>query len=110
VSYRTEDLRLVQQLAVTAATGIDRVIDMPSPVCNLIEYGDSSVNFDLRFWIMDPQNGMANVRSEVLFALWAQLKDHGIEIPFPQRDLHLRSGTLRIDASSPGSPARINVT
>lgn len=91
VSYRTEDLRLVQQLAVKAATGIDRVIDMPSPVCNLIEYGDSSVNFDLRFWIMDPQNGMANVRSEVLFALWAQLKEHGIEIPFPQRDIHVRT-------------------
>ena len=91
VSYGTEDLRLVQQLAQTAAAGIDRVVEAPSPVCNLIEYGDSSVNFDLRFWITDPERGMANVRSEVLFALWAQLKEHGIEIPFPQRDLHVRT-------------------
>ena len=70
---------------------MDRVVSFPSPVCNLMEYGDSSVNFDLRFWITDPQNGMANVRSQVLMGLWNSLKTEGIEIPFPQRDLHVRS-------------------
>ena len=91
VSYGTTDLRQVQQLAIEAAKCVERVVAHPSPVCNLMEYGDSSVNFDLRFWITDPQNGMANVRSEVLMGLWDRLHEHGIEIPFPQRDLHVKS-------------------
>ncbi len=91
VSYATEDLKQVQQLAVEAAAAVERVIEAPPPVCNLLEFGDSSVNFDLRFWITDPQNGMANVRSQVLIGLWEHLKTNGIEIPFPQRDLHVKS-------------------
>lgn len=91
VAYDTHDMRLVQRLARESALAVERVLETPGPVCNLIEYGDSSVNFDLRFWISDPQNGMANVKSEVLVGLWEQLKEHGIEIPFPQRDLHVRS-------------------
>jgi len=91
VSYRTRDLKLVQQLAIDAAKSASRVIETPAPVCNLEEYGDSSVNFDLRFWITDPENGMANVKSEVLMGLWERLHENNIEIPFPQRDLHLKS-------------------
>jgi len=97
VAYSTEDMRLVQQLACESAQAVERVLENPGPVCNLIEYGDSSVNFDLRFWISDPQNGMANVKSEVLVGLWEQLKTHDIEIPFPQRDLHVRSWAPRPD-------------
>ncbi len=91
VAYGTEDLRLVQKLAMEAAAATGRVVEAPAPVCNLVEYGDSSVNFDLRFWITDPQNGMANVRSEVLMGLWERLKENGIQIPFPQRDIHVRT-------------------
>ncbi|XOV89952.1 MAG: mechanosensitive ion channel family protein [Pseudomonadota bacterium] len=91
VSYRTRDLRAVQALAVKAATRVGRVIAEPSPVCNLVEYGDSSVNFDLRFWIRDPQNGLTNVRSDVMLEIWDDLHAAGIEVPFPQRDLHIKS-------------------
>jgi len=91
VSYRTRDLRQVQALAREAATAVERVVAQPAPVCNLVAYGESSVNFDLRFWIRDPANGIANVRSEVLMGLWERLHANGIEIPFPQRDLHVRS-------------------
>jgi small-conductance mechanosensitive channel len=91
VSYGTENLEKVQELAIEAARAVERVVSFPAPVCNLMEYGDSSVNFDLRFWITDPQNGMANVRSQVLMGLWNSLKAEGVEIPFPQRDLHVRS-------------------
>lgn len=91
VAYATEDLVRVQELAVKAAAMVVRVVKQPGPVCNLIEFGDSSVNFDLRFWIRDPQNGMANVRSQVMIDLWRLLKEDGIEIPFPQRDLHVKS-------------------
>ncbi|HEY5646950.1 MAG TPA: mechanosensitive ion channel domain-containing protein [Pseudomonadales bacterium] len=91
VAYGTEDLRLVQTLATEAAAAASRVVESPAPVCNLVAYGDSSVDFDLRFWITDPQNGMANVRSEVFIGLWDRLKANGIQIPFPQRDIHVRT-------------------
>lgn len=91
VAYGTEDLKLVQQIATEAAAAAGRVVETPSPVCNLVEFGDSSVNFDLRFWIIDPQNGMANIRSEVLMGLWERLREHDIQIPFPQRDVHIRT-------------------
>ena len=91
VSYKTRDVRAVQALAVEAAKAVERVVDEPQPVCNLVAYGDSSVDFDLRFWITDPQNGLANVRSQVYVELWDKLHENDVEIPFPQRDLHVKS-------------------
>jgi small-conductance mechanosensitive channel len=102
VAYSTPDLRRVQELAVKAAGMVVRVVRQPAPVCNLVGFGDSSVDFDLRFWIRDPQNGMANVRSQVMIDLWRLLKEDGIEIPYPQRDLHLKS--LPVDGVSELAP------
>ena len=79
---------------------MNRVLKQPAPRCNLVEFGDSSVNFDLRFWINDPRNGVANVRSDVLMAVWDELKSRDIEIPFPQRDLHLKSGSFQLPAQT----------
>lgn len=94
VSYDTPDLELVQQLAIDAASAQNRTIPTPAPICNLMEFADSSVNFELRFWIVDPENGVANIKSAVQMEIWKQLKSHNIEIPFPQRDLHIKSGSL----------------
>ncbi len=91
VSYGTRDLKKVQALAIEAAKTVDRVVPERDPVCNVMEFGDSSVNFDLRFWIRDPQNGQANVRSDVYLALWEVLHEDGIEIPFPHMDLYVKS-------------------
>ncbi len=91
VSYGTKDLRAVRALCHDAVKTIDRVVNDPSPQCNLMEYGDSAINFELRFWIADPENGITNVRSDVLLAIHDALVANGIEIPFPQRDLHVRS-------------------
>jgi small-conductance mechanosensitive channel len=96
VAYGTSDLRRVQQIAVEAALKTPRVQETPKPVCNLMEFGDNSVNFDLRFWITDPPNGIANVRSEILFKIWDAFKAEDIEIPFPQRDLHIKSSDVRL--------------
>ena len=49
------------------------------------------INFELRFWIQDPEGGLANIRSDVYMRIWQLFKENDIEIPFPQRDLHLRS-------------------
>lgn len=90
VSYGTEDLERVQRLAEEAAKTVDRVVSERQPQCNLMEFGDSAINFDLRFWITDPENGLSNVRSDVFIALAKTLKEHGVEFPFPQLDIHVK--------------------
>lgn len=79
------------ELAVEAAKGIDRVLQNPKPVCRLMNFGSDSVELELRVWIADPQKGVANVQSDVLLNVWNAYHDGGIEFPFSQRDLHLRS-------------------
>lgn len=91
VAYGTRDLRGVKKLAEETALTVERVLKTPTPVCNLMQFGESSVQFDLRFWINDPSNGISNVKSAVMLALWDALHDHNIEIPFPQIDLHVKS-------------------
>ncbi|MGH9519055.1 MAG: mechanosensitive ion channel family protein [Terriglobales bacterium] len=89
VSYAA-DPRKVIELALEAVKTIERVLPIPTPVCNFKAFGDSSLNFALLFWIRDPKKGTVNVRSHVLLALWDSFKREGIEIPFPQRDLNPR--------------------
>lgn len=91
VSYK-EDPHRVIEICQEAAKKHKRVLDDPAPVCLLTGFGDSSVDLELRFWIRDPNQGVANLRSAVLLEIWDRFKEEGIEIPFPQRDLHLKSG------------------
>lgn len=90
VHYKS-DVKKARELALEAALDCERVLETPPPVCSMTEFGDSSVNFQLRIWIRDPQNGTGNVRGDVLMKLWDKLQEHDIEIPYPQRDLHLHS-------------------
>ena len=85
------DVRLAMKLCREAARSTERVLTDPAPRCLLIGFGDSSVDLELRFWIEDAQNGVRNVTSEVLLRVWDTFHEHGIEIPYPQRDLHIRS-------------------
>lgn len=103
VSYKADPHECIR-LILEAAKGIERVLEDPKPVCLLKGFGDSSVDLELRFWIGDPANGIANVRSAVLLKVWDTFKENGIEIPFPQRDLHIRSSeviTVQRDAPDP---------
>ncbi|MEQ9574024.1 MAG: mechanosensitive ion channel [Rhodospirillales bacterium] len=96
------DVHLARELAVQAADGVNRVLKDPKPVCHLIEFGDNAVILELRFWIDDPQNGVANVRSEVQLKIWDLYHEHGVVFPFPQRDLHLRSSVpLKVEVTGP---------
>jgi len=90
VSYDS-DVHLAIRLAVEAAGAVSRILEVPKPACLLKEFGDSAVNLELRFWIQDPENGTANLRSEVMLRIWDLFHEHGIEFPFPQRDLTLRN-------------------
>ncbi len=86
------DPREVMAMAVEAGRACKRVIPEKEPVCWMLGYGDSSIDFELRVWIRDPAEGIGSLRSEILLRLWDMFKARGIEIPFPQRDLHIRSG------------------
>ena len=90
VSYDS-DLDLVTELLYKAVEDTPRVLKRPKPRVNLMGFGNSSVDFDVRFWIQDPEEGIANIRSDVYMRIWQLFKEHNIEIPFPQQDLHLRS-------------------
>ena len=99
ISYKS-DVRLAIKLCKEAAAEVPRVLNHPASVCLLMGFGDSSVDLQLRIWIDDPQNGVSNVKSEVLLLVWDKFHEHGIEIPFPQRDLHLRSSDIALPAAS----------
>jgi small-conductance mechanosensitive channel len=88
VSYDS-DPHVVRKLAVEAAAAVPRVLATPVPACHLKAFGDSSLDFLLRFWIRDPAEGLASVRSAVMLALWDSFKREGIEIPYPVLELHL---------------------
>jgi small-conductance mechanosensitive channel len=88
VSYDS-DPHLVREIASGAAATVDRVVTKPPPVCHIVGFGDSSIDFILRFWIRDPTGGLTNVRGAVFLALWDTLKAAEIEIPYPRRDLKI---------------------
>ena len=92
ISYHS-DVRRAMEIAVEAAATVERVLKEPAPVCRLIGFGDSSVDLELRVWIHDAQAGVVNVRSEIYLVLWDRFRAEGIEIPFPQRDLHIQPGS-----------------
>ena len=84
-----DDPHVVRQLAIDAAKGVDRVLSFKAPVCHIVGFGDSSVDYILRFWIRDPTGGLTNIRGNVYLALWDAFKEHDISIPFPQREVKM---------------------
>ena len=91
VSYDC-DVEHARALCLEAAANCKRVLQTPPPACLLKGFGDNSVDLELRIWVGDPEGGVSNVASEVYLNVWRLFKEHDIEIPFPQRDLHIRSG------------------
>jgi small-conductance mechanosensitive channel len=89
VSYQA-DLPTAQRLMIEAARSSARVLDDPAPTVWLRAFGESSVDHDILVWISDPEAGVGNVQSEVLNRLWTLFKEHGVELPYPQRDIHVK--------------------
>ncbi len=95
------DPHAVKRLVEAACCGVPRVLPSPRPIVHFMGMGDSSLDFVARVWIRDPVEGLANVRSSLLFAVWDVLKANAIEIPFPQRDLHVRGPVaVHLDGAS----------
>lgn len=94
VSYGC-DLKKAIALAIEATQDFERVLKDPEPRCLVKGFGDSSVDLELRVWIQDAERGVSNIKSEIYLKIWDLYHEHGIEIPFPQRDLHVK-GPLEV--------------
>lgn len=114
VSYDSNP-REVEQALLEAASRVDAVLENPPPKVWFLEFGDSALIFELRAWTDELVQNRGEFVSQVNYAIHQSLMDHGIHIPFPQRDLHVKSGTLRViqasedddgrDGASPTEPA-----
>jgi small-conductance mechanosensitive channel len=94
VSYNA-DPRVVEKILLDVASKEPMVTHYQSPVVRFLDYGDNSINFDLLVWIDVRETPRRKLRSNLYFAIFDELKKAGIEIPFPQRDIHLRSSDLK---------------
>ena len=104
VSYDS-DPHEVTRIAIEAARNVPRVLSHQDPVCWMTAFGASSLDFKLRFWISDPQQGLTNIRGQVLLALWDAFKEAGIRIPFPSSgDPGAHAGRVRAAAAVPALP------
>ncbi len=95
-----DDPHKVRDTAVRTVKSVKRVLSggKHEPVCHITGFGDSSVDYVLRFWIKDPTAGLTNIRGNVYLALWDAFKAQGISIPFPQREVRLL-GPTRADTA-----------
>ncbi|AOW12557.1 mechanosensitive ion channel protein [Hydrogenophaga crassostreae] len=87
------DVSLVMRLLEGSALAQPRVVRNPGPSAALSAFGADGLEFTLGYWIDDPENGQLGLRSEINLAILASLRENGVEIPFPQRVVHIRSET-----------------
>lgn len=96
VSYDS-DPHFVRRIVVDAVRAVPRVSAEPAPVCHIVGFGDSSIDFITRFWIRDPSKGLTNVRGDVYLAVWDVLKANGVQIPYPKRDVTILNPAPRAE-------------
>ena len=97
------DVDEVQRVLLEAARNTPRVIADPEPAARLMRFGADGLEWTLQFWIEDPANGQSNVKSDVNLRILKGLREAGIEIPFPQRVLHMQRAP---DATSSAKEAK----
>lgn len=90
ISYEN-DPESTRQLLVNIAAANPRVLTVPPPEVQLIGFGDNGLKLELFIWIDDPENGLTNVRSEINLQIWQKFKEHHIQFPYPQHDIHVKA-------------------
>ena len=88
IAYET-DVRKALDLMVQGAQRPARVLADPAPRALLLEFGESFMLLELRFWIRDVQNGIRNISSDVRLEIWELFREHGVTIPMPQHGIHI---------------------
>lgn len=88
------DVKQVEKILLEAAQADKDVLANPPPAVRLMKFGDSALEFELRVWSDTQVHRKGWLVSSLNVAIYERFREHGIVIPFPQRDLHLRSGSL----------------
>lgn len=88
----------VREILLTAAGEHPEVLSQPAPIVFFKEFGDSALQFQLLVWVREPTQQF-RIKSDLYFLIERHFRDREIEIPFPQRDLNLRSGSIPLDLS-----------
>ena len=92
------DVEKVRDTLIAAARANAQALSDPAPSVFFVGFGESSLNFELVVWSDEMSHRPRRFRSDLNFAIEKNLREAGIEIPFPQRDLHIRSGVLKMDS------------
>ena len=97
------DIHKARALMLEACSATDRVLAEPAPVCWITAFTQHAIQHEIRLWICDPENGVANVQSEVLTRIWDLFRREGIVLPFEQHDVYLHATSSRPAGTSPGA-------
>src|SRR5712672_1277624 len=92
------DPRLVCKLAMDVAAASPRAIKGRPPSCILVEFAEAGMKFSLTFWIADP-DGLDNVKSDAMLALWDAFRREGIQVPYPVREIRVGGGALPVESA-----------
>jgi small-conductance mechanosensitive channel len=109
VSYDS-DVELVKRLLMEVAAENEDVLDDPPASVRLLKFNDNSLDFELWVWSKAKIHRKTVMLSDLNFAIWEKFKANGVEIPFPQRDLNIRSGQLKFDGDAVASGQKQNAT
>lgn len=99
------DVAKLRTVLTEAALAHEGVLRDPAPDLLFSGFGESSLDFELAVWTVAMAGRPRRLRSDLNFAIERVLRENGIEIPFPQRDVHVRSGTLQVRPEHPAPPA-----
>ena len=88
VSYDS-DLDSVITIVREAANSHTRVLESPSVEVQVVGFGENGIDLNLAFWITDPEEGYANLQSDLYLELWRQFKQHAVIVPYPQREVRM---------------------
>ncbi len=98
VSYH-DDPQRVKKILLDIADNNEGVLKNPKPEVLFDEFGDSSLIFNLRVWTRDYITRPKVLKSQLYFEIFEKFREHKIEIPFPQRDLHIKNEQLKVQTS-----------
>ena len=105
VAYGT-DVELLRTVLLEVAAAHPKVLKSPEPTVFFEAFGDSALQFELGVWTSEMTQSPRRFRSELNFAIERKLRENHIQIPFPQRDLHLRTGAIVVQTSPPPPSAQ----
>lgn len=101
VAYHS-DLIKALEIIKSAAAAQSRVSENPAPLAVVTNFGDNGIDLRVTYWVKDPENGFAALQSAIFLDIWRQFNEHGIEFPYPQREVRILN-----ESQAPSSIAMI---